>query len=188
VYTANIVREQNPAKPALGEQNPLTTLSSECEGITSRCRSRRTFGEHLADIWRTFGGQWACFGDHARRILFANNVRRVHITLLNCQRLNCHQILDLSWFWQRTSTSRKSDGRVSYIDIVRTHASNRLIIIYAGRRLSQMKPDAICIFIGPSISRGSPIALFFKLIFKNNIYLYYRMLRHYGKNRKWVLF
>jgi hypothetical protein len=40
-----------------------------------------------------------------------------------------------------------------------------------------MKPDAICIFIGPSISRRSPVcsALFFKLIFKNNkfIYLYY---------------
>jgi hypothetical protein len=67
--------------------------------------------------------------------------------------------------------------------VVRAHASNLLIIIYAGRRLSQMKPDAICIFIGPSISRGSPIcsALFFKLIFKNNkfLYLYYRMLRHY---------
>jgi hypothetical protein len=43
-------------------------------------------------------------------------------------------------------------------------------IIYAGRRLSPMKLDAICIFIGPSISRGRPIcsALFFKLIFKNN--------------------
>jgi hypothetical protein len=44
---------------------------------------------------------------------------------------------------------------------------------------SQMKPDAI----GPSISLGSPIcsALFFKLIFKNNkfLYLYYRMLGHY---------
>jgi hypothetical protein len=56
-----------------------------------------------------------------------------------------------------------------------------LIIIYAGRWLSQMKPDAICIFIGPSISRVSPIcsALFFKLIFKNNkfLYLYYRMLQ-----------
>jgi hypothetical protein len=51
---------------------------------------------------------------------------------------------------------------------------------------SQMKADAICIFIGPAISRGSPIcsALFFKLIFKNNkfLYLYYRMLRHYYKN------
>jgi hypothetical protein len=47
-----------------------------------------------------------------------------------------------------------------------------------------MKPDAIYIFIGPSISRRSPIcsALFFKLIFKNNkfLYLYYRMLRHFG--------
>jgi hypothetical protein len=32
--------------------------------------------------------------------------------------------------------------------LVRTHASNLLIIIHAGRRLSQMKPDAICIFIG----------------------------------------
>jgi hypothetical protein len=49
-----------------------------------------------------------------------------------------------------------------------------------------MKPDVICIFIGPSISifiSGCPIcsALFFKLIFKNNkfLYLYYRMLRHY---------
>jgi hypothetical protein len=54
-----------------------------------------------------------------------------------------------------------------------------------------MKPDAICIFIGPSISRGSPIcsALFFKLIFKNNkfVYLCYRINRHYkGQElRKW---
>jgi hypothetical protein len=61
------------------------------------------------------------------------------------------------------------------IPLVRTHASTCL-----------MKPDAICIFIGPSIYifiSGSPIcrALFFKLIFKKNkfLYFYYRMLKHY---------
>jgi hypothetical protein len=68
--------------------------------------------------------------------------------------------------------------------IVRTHASN-LLIIYnlCGSQVESDEARRHCIFIGPSISRGSPIcsALFFKLIFKNNkfLYLYYRMLRHY---------
>jgi hypothetical protein len=58
-----------------------------------------------------------------------------------------------------------------------------------------MKLDAISIFIGPSISiliLGKPIcsALFLKLIFKNNtfLYLYYRMLRHYYGNESYLKF
>jgi hypothetical protein len=53
-------------------------------------------------------------------------------------------------------------------------------MLAAGLVESDEARDAICILIGVSISRGSPIcsALFFKLIFKNNKFLIcIRMLR-----------